>query len=189
MILNPARQNGYINIYESMSIHVTIYNDMKCEICTFEDVLPIWDKDLWPNRVSKIESRSSLFWHSSLWEGFGNVSITKKQKEIWKYEPTFFCIRDNDKIIGVNSGFRTEDKVYRSRGLYVDNLYRCQGLSQKLLEATIQQGKREGCSWIWSLPRKTALPAYNKLGFYKVGNWIDEGVEFGPNCLAIHKLL
>ena len=162
---------------------------MRCEICTFEDVLPIWDKDLWPNRISKIESRSALLWDSHLWIGFGNVLIVKRRKEIWKYEPTFFCIRDNDKIIGVNSGFRTEEGIYRSRGLWVNSEHRGQGLGQQLLEMAIQQGKREKCSWIWSLPRKTALSTYSKSGFYKVGDWIDKGVEFGPNCLAIHKLL
>jgi len=162
---------------------------MYCEICTFDDVLPIWNKKLWPNRVSKIKSRSSLYWDVRQWIRFCNVSITKKQKEILKYEPIFFCIRDNNKIIGVNSGFRTEYKVYRSRGLYVNNLYRNQGLAQILLGSVVERGKREGCSWIWSLPRKTALPVYNKSGFIKVGDWIEDGVEFGPNCLAVLKLL
>ena len=162
---------------------------MDCEICTFEDIYDTWDKKLWPNRVSKIESRSSLFWDARLWEGYGNISIWIQKKKIWQYEPTFFCIKDNDNIIGVNSGFRTENKVYRSRGLYVDRDYRTQGLSQILLKATIQQGIQEGCVWVWTLPRKTALSAYNKSGFFKVGKWIDEGVEFGPNCLAINKLL
>ena len=162
---------------------------MYCEICTFDDVLPIWNKKLWPNRVSKIESRSALYWDVRQWIRFCNVSITKKQKEILKYEPTFFCIRDNNKIIGVNSGFKTEYKVHRSRGLYVNNLYRNQGLAQILLGSVVEQDKREECSWIWSLPRKTALPVYNKSGFIKVGDWIEEGVEFGPNCLAVLKLL
>lgn len=162
---------------------------MNCEICTFEDVLPIWNNDLWPNRISKIESRSALFWDVNEWTNFNNVSIIKKRKEIWEYEPTFFCIRDNNKIIGVNSGFRTEDRVYRSRGLYVNNLYRNQGLAKKLLNGAVEQGKREECSWIWSLPRKTAIEVYGGVGFIKVGNWIDEGVEFGPNCLAVLKLL
>ena len=162
---------------------------MYCEICTFDDVLPIWNKKLWPNRVSKIKSRSSLYWDVRQWIRFCNVSITKKRKEILKYEPIFFCIRDNNKIIGVNSGFKTEYKVYRSRGLYVNNLYRNQGLAQILLGSVVKQGKREGCSWIWSLPRKTALPVYNKSGFIKVGDWIEDGVEFGPNCLAVLKIL
>jgi hypothetical protein len=39
------------------------------------------------------------------------------------------------------------------------------------------------------MPRKTALLAYNKVGFKMIGDWFDEGVEFGPNCLAIMKLL
>ena len=60
---------------------------MYCEICTFEDVLPIWNKKLWPNRVSKIKSRSALYCDARRWIRFCNVFITKKQKEILKYEP------------------------------------------------------------------------------------------------------
>ena len=91
--------------------------------------------------------------------------------------------------MGVNSGFRTEEKVYRSRGLYVDLEYRCQGLSQILLREAMNQGKREDCHWIWSMPRKTALPAYQKIGFKKRGKWLEEGVEFGSNCLATRQII
>jgi hypothetical protein len=41
---------------------------------------------------------------------------------------------------------------------------------------------------IWSIPRLTALPAYERAGFKTVGNRVDEGVEFGPNiycCLGM----
>ena len=162
---------------------------MKCSICTFKDIYEIWDKELWPDRVSKIESRSALLWDSDLWLSWGNVRITKNRKSIWKFTPTFFCIKDQHDIVGVNSGFKTEQKIYRSRGLWVNPDHRGRGLSTLLLESTKEQAKNEGCSFVWTMPRKSALPAYEKVGFSKIGDWMDKGVEFGPNCLAIHKLL
>ena len=155
---------------------------MKCVQSTFDEIYDTWHDRLWPNRVSKIEPMSSLYWQHP------NTII--KDKTIFdKYSPTFWVIRNEDKIVGVNSGFRTEEKVYRSRGLYVDLEYRCQGLSQILLRKAMDQGKREDCHWIWSMPRKTALPAYQKMGFKKRGKWLEEKVEFGPNCLATRQII
>jgi GNAT superfamily N-acetyltransferase len=87
------------------------------------------------------------------------------------------------------SGFRTDEKVYRSRGLYVTPEKRGAGLSKMLLKLTIATAKKENCRIIWTMPRKSALFAYENVGFYKIGKWIDEGVEFGPNCIAINEIL
>ena len=46
---------------------------------------------------------------------------------------------------------------------------------------TESQAVREGCEIIWSIPRKSALKSYTKFGFETVGNYFDEGMEFGPN--------
>jgi len=157
-------------------------NNMKCEISSFEEIYPIWHDKLWPGRISKIEPLSSLYWC------FPN-KIIKDNSIFEKYSPTFWVVKDNEKIIGVNSGFRTDEKVYRSRGLYVDSAYRRQGISQILLRQAILQGKKEECHWIWSMPRKSALPSYQKIGFKKKGKWLDEGVEFGPNCLTTRQII
>ena len=159
------------------------------EKCYFEEIYDIWDKELWHNRVSKIEERSALKWNSNLYLGWGIAEITKDRESIWKNKTTFWKITDGDLIVGVNSGFKTEDNIYRSRGLWVHKDYRGYGLSTQLLKATLEQAKNEQCSHIWTMPRKTALLAYKKVGFNKIGNWFDESVEFGPNCLAIMKLL
>jgi GNAT superfamily N-acetyltransferase len=156
---------------------------------TFEEIYDLWNEGLWTNRVSKIESRSSLSWDARLWEGYGNISITKQKERIWKYEPTFWAARSGGKLIGVNSGFKTKDDIYRSRGLYVSPEHRGVGVSKMLLKLTINSAKQGGCRIIWTMPRKSALPAYESVGFHKIGGWIDEGVEFGPNCIAINELL
>ena len=156
---------------------------------TFEEIYDLWNEGLWTNRVSKIESRSSLSWDARLWGEYGNISITKQKERIWKYEPTFWAARSEGKLIGVNSGFKTNDDLYRSRGLYVSPEHRGMGVSKMLLKLTINSAKQGGCRIIWTMPRKSALPAYESVGFHKIGGWIDEGVEFGPNCIAINELL
>ena len=159
------------------------------EESSFEEIFEIWDKKLWPNRVSKIEERSALKWTSNLYLTWGNIEIKKDRKSIWENKTTFWKITDGDIIVGVNSGFKTENTIYRSRGLWVHEDYRGYGLSTQLLKATLEQAKNEQCSHIWTMPRKSALVAYEKVGFRKIGKWFDETVEFGPNCLAIMKLL
>ena len=164
---------------------------MICEYSetTFEEIYDLWNEGLWPNRVSKIESRSSLSWDAKLWEGYGNISITKQKETIWKYEPTFWAAKSDGKLIGVNSGFKTNDNIYRSRGLYVSPEYRREGVSKMLLKLTINSAKKGECRIIWTMPRKSALSAYESVGFNKDGRWSDEGVEFGPNCIAINEIL
>jgi len=159
-----------------------ILRNFKCTLSSFEEIYPVWNDKLWPGRISKIESMSSLYW-------WFPKEIIKDSSIFTKYSPTFWVVKDNEKIIGVNSGFRTDEKVYRSRGLWVDPAYRRQGISQILLKQAILQGKKEECHWIWSMPRKSALPAYQKIGFKKRGKWLDEGVEFGPNCLSTKQII
>jgi GNAT superfamily N-acetyltransferase len=149
---------------------------------TFEEVYPICNEQLWPGRISKIENMSSLFWLQP-------KEITKNHSIFEKYSPTFFVIKEDNKIVGVNSGFRTDDKVYRSRGLWVKEDYRSKGYGKVLLMQAIIQGKSEDCHWIWSMPRKLALKTYESVGFKKRGKWLDHGVEFGPNCLATRQLI
>ena len=156
---------------------------------SFEEIYDFWNEGLWPNRISKIEDRSALFLNWDLWKNFGNISITKQRKKIWEYEPTFWAVREENKIVGVNSGFRTDEKVYRSRGLYVTPEKRGAGLSKMLLKLTIATAKKENCRIVWTMHRKSALLANENVGFHKIGKWIDEGVEFGPNCVAINEIL
>tara|TARA_B110000114_G_C14952872_1_gene341063 strand:+ start:160 stop:309 length:150 start_codon:yes stop_codon:yes gene_type:complete len=33
------------------------------------------------------------------------------------------------------------------------------------------------------------MTAAESVGFNKIGGWIDEGFEFGPNCIAIKQIL
>ena len=141
---------------------------------SFDDILPIWEKNLWPNRVSKIETHSAMTWPPT-------HPTEPYSMKIFDYPVSFFGIYDNDNLIAVNSGHLTTDNEYRSRGLWVDPGYRGRKLAQKILVETIHQAKISGATMIWSIPRLTALPAYERVGFKTVGDVVDEGMEFGPN--------
>ena len=108
--------------------------------------------------------------------------------DIFNYEPSFFGVIRNGRIVGVNSGHRTKDNIYRSRGIWVDPDVRKKGVAQLLFDATEKQAIKEGCNMIWSIPRKSALSAYTKFGFETIGNFFDEGMEFGPNIYVTKEL-
>ena len=76
----------------------------------------------------------------------------------------------------------------RARGIWVDPEFRRYGVAQILFDMTEKQAKKENCDAVWSMPRKSALPAYEKFGFVKQGDFFDEGVEFGPNCWVLKRI-
>ena len=141
---------------------------------TFEQICQIWQSELWPNRVSPIETHSAMTWPFD-----GNQ--LEFDMDIFNYDASFFCVYRKQVIIGENSGHRTRDDLYRSRGIWVDPKFRKTGVAQTLFELTESKAREEGCRLIWSIPRKSALPAYTKFGFETVGDYFDEGMEFGPN--------
>lgn len=133
---------------------------------TFDEILPIWKNKLWPNRQSAIEPMSAMTWP---FEG----DPQPYNMSIFEYEPTFWGVFDGDKLVGVNSGHRTTDLQYRSRGIWVDPDYRGLGLAETLFSMLQNQAIIEECEMIWSIPRKTALKAYTKFGFETVGGFIE----------------
>jgi len=147
---------------------------MESKTISFEQITEVWHKELWPSRVSPIETHSAMTWPFD-----GNP--IEFDMDIFNYEPTFFGVFDNQKLVGVNSGHRTKDNVYRSRGIWVNPEYRKKGISKILFLMTESQAIREECNLIWSIPRKSALGAYTRFGFETVGDFFDEGMEFGPN--------
>lgn len=128
------------------------------KIITWEEILPIWKNQLWPNRTSPVETNSAMCYLQG--HNMSNM-IT---------HPTFFGYIQDNKIVGVNSGHACEDN-YRSRGLWVEPGYRNQGIGTILLKATIDQGVSEGFDLIWSYPRNTSWPTYRSAGFKLTSKW------------------
>lgn len=86
--------------------------------------------------------------------------------------PTFIgYFDDRDKLIGVNSGHRTDSNHYRSRGLWVNEDNRGRGIGVQLLLSIEQQAKNEGCDLIWSYPRQTSWSTYAVAGFTLSSCW------------------
>lgn len=103
---------------------------------------------------------------------------------IYDSEASFFSFLQGDQVAGVVSGFKTSNKEYRSRGLFVFPNARREGIATTLLREIEKQAMKEGCDTLWTMPRKTAIDFYTSFGFERVGDWFDEDVEFGPNCFV-----
>ena len=137
---------------------------MKTTKISFDDILPIWQDELWPTRESAIETHSAMTWPFSWPDEEIDMSI-------FEYTPVFWGVFMDNMLVGVNSGHRSSEVEYRSRGIWVDPAFRKTGVSQLLFEMTEDQATAEGCEMIWSIPRKTALKAYTKFGFQTVGDY------------------
>jgi len=143
------------------------------EIIDELNIIPFWQQ-LWPGR--QIPLMSSMLFP----KGY-DISIYKK------YKPTYFGYSIDGNIIGVNSGHKTSDTDYRSRGLFVLPEFRNRGVAVKLLEATINQAKEEDCSIVWTVPRDTSLYAYYKAGFDRASDFFETETS-AKNCYAIYKI-
>lgn len=143
------------------------------EKTTFDIVLNIWKNHLWTERKSEIDSHSAMLIN-------GGYELKN-----FDFPATFFVYKENDIIMGCNSGHMCYDKSYRSRGLFVFPDYRKKGIGYKLLEATVLQGLKERADLIWSYPKLESWPTYNKAGFELLSNWVES--ETGTNAYCVHK--
>jgi GNAT superfamily N-acetyltransferase len=125
----------------------------------FETIYKIWEKHLWPIRVTPIESNSAM------------VFLGGYDLENMKTTPTFLGYFIDNELVGVNSGHKCLDNSYRSRGVYVMPEYRRNKVGQQLLTATIEQGKIEKCNFVWSYPRKSSWNTYKAAGFELASDW------------------
>lgn len=138
---------------------------------SWEEVLPVWRNQLWPERKSKIEPTSAMCYQ-------GGYDMQNMQ-----FVPAFFSLR-TDRIIAINSVVMCADGSARSRGLWVDPSFRNKGYARIVLENSIIQAKDWGAKHLWTVPRQSSWPAYASVGFIRKSDWFSEGVEFGPNCYA-----
>ena len=147
---------------------------MKHEIkkISFEEILPVWSNDLWPNRTSPIEPNSAMCYK----EGY--------DMENMRTTPTFFGYYVDGELAGVNSGHLCKDSHYRSRGLFVYEKFRGMGIGTKLLRATIEQGRIENAILCWSFPRNTSWMTYHHAGFILTSEFMPN--ETGNNAYCVY---
>lgn len=144
---------------------------MQLEKISFDQILPIWRDHLWPNRISEITSNSAM----CFLEGYDLFNM--------QTEPTFLAYMIDGEIAGVNSGHMCNGKHYRSRGLYVFDKYRGNGLGTILLKATIEQAIVENASMCWSYPKDTSWKSYASAGYRLASDF--EISENGTNAYCI----
>lgn len=125
----------------------------------WEEILPIWQHKLWPDRKSAIESNSAM-------KLSGGYDI-----ENMKTVPTFVGYFIDDNLVGVFSGHKCSENDYRVRGFWVEPKYRKQGIGTELLQSLINQGKKEGCSIVWGYPKSTSWNIFKRLGFKLASDW------------------
>lgn len=104
-----------------------------------------------------------------------------------KYKPSFFVFEINEEIVAINSCHKSSDDAMRSRGLWVKPEYRRQGITRKLFNAIFDEALSQRCKYVWSLPRKTALAAYEASGFVKTSDWLETETS-EANCY-VRKML
>lgn len=145
----------------------------------YEFIYDVWSQFLWPNRKSKIQPTSSM-----TLDGNYDVSIHRR------YTPFFWGAFENGKLAGVNSGHKTDEFEFRSRGLYVFPNYRKKGIGRALLLTACEAAILKNCKVIWSAPRLSSSQVYERAGFRlttkKLSN--EHGFEFGPNLYAQKEL-
>lgn len=145
-------------------------------LLNWNEIELIWQTQLWPNRLTPIKTHSAMmFLHGYNMKNFS-------------YNSNFFGYKINEKIVGVNSGHKCADESFRSRGLWVDPLYRKQGIGRLLLEKTISQACVDGATFIWSYPRFSSWKTYQSVGFELQSDWAkSETSESNGYCLLLLK--
>lgn len=97
-------------------------------------------------------------------------------------KPIYIACFINNKIVGVESGYQTNTDYYRLRGLWVDDKYRRQGIATMLVRYLEERTNK---TYIWTIPRESALNFYLNYGF-KVVNEYKESI-YGKTFFVIKK--
>ena len=95
----------------------------------------------------------------------------------------YWAYKLDDEIVGVNSGYKSCENYYRSRGLWVIPRFRGAGFAKSLLDVAIGESIFWNCRYIWSYPREESLPVYESMGFEKKTDF--QGASDGFNCIAV----
>lgn len=146
---------------------------MKVEYISFDCIRDVWCNHLWKGRQA-VEPFQLWSWKTGVDLPFFDPLIA------YTTYPQFLGIKEGKKLIAVNSLFESDLEYTRSRGLWVHPEHRGRGLGKIILEATIEHTETE---WLWTFPRKSAMPCYEAVGFEQKSDWSDMGT-FGPNCVA-----
>jgi len=137
----------------------------------FETIQKVWRENLWVegDSADKRYNRIKI-------DGKFDQDMAEKTIMYWAYKL-------DDEIVGVNSGYKSCENYYRSRGLWVTPRFRGAGFAKSLLDVVIGESIFWNCKYIWSYPREESLGVYESMGFKKQGDF--KVADYGFNCIAI----
>tara|TARA_Y100001972_G_scaffold129096_1_gene194139 strand:- start:2744 stop:3196 length:453 start_codon:yes stop_codon:yes gene_type:complete len=137
----------------------------------FETIQKVWRENLWVegDSADKRYNRIKI-------DGKFDQDMAEKTVMYWAY-------RLDDEIVGVNSGYKSCENYYRSRGLWVMPKFRGAGFAKSLLDVVIGESIFWNCRYVWSYPREEALPVYESMGFEKKTDF--QVASYGFNCIAV----
>lgn len=87
----------------------------------------------------------------------------------------------DNQIVGVLNGYKTSINYFRTRGLWVNPIYRKKGIATKLMNYIERFALNEGSKILWTIPRKTAINFYKNYGFEQMSDFT---IYNGNNCFA-----
>ncbi len=140
----------------------------------FDEILPVWSTYLWKARVSEIAPTSAIKYGTLPYE----YDISYMDSEFHGVGAYF-----EDFLIGVNSVHNTGGSQWRSRGLFVFDEFRGNGVGQALLKSSIDIARKSGMTEMWTMPKQTSLTTYEKSGFVKTSDWFTTETSTA-NCYA-----
>lgn len=148
---------------------------------TFDEIKYYWKKYLWAKYTTKIHKVDIHTQKNYFYRVIKHLSSSLSRDQIDKWiKPTYIGYFVDDKIVGVESGYKSNIDYYRLRGLWVHEDYRGRGIATKLLNYLEERNNE---NFLWTCPRENALIFYIKYGFKITG--ISEKTLYGQNYFAL----
>jgi ribosomal protein S18 acetylase RimI-like enzyme len=127
------------------------------------------------------ESAEQFFAHDFTPEGLAkfkaDFSAAKVREKLNSAEFAYYVAEIDGEIIAVCS-IRNGSHLYN---LFTRADYHCQGVARALWQQVAHELKRDGVSKVTVNASNYAVPAYEKLGFVRVGEMkVFEGIPFNP---------
>lgn len=150
---------------------------------TFEEIEYYWNTYLWSKYTNDgyiIRKVNLTTQEDYTHPAYLNIKITLVEKII---PVTYIGYFIDEKIVGVESGYKTNKDYYRVRGLWVDENHRRKGIATKLIN-WLESKCRE--KYLWTIPRESAIRFYLNYGFNITGK--SAKTVYGQNYFAVKEL-
>lgn len=147
---------------------------------SFEEILPLWRDQLWPDRQSTIEPLSMI-------DSQGRIDLGLRELALLR-PPVFFKLTAplGSPPVGCQGIQRTGLRETRLRGLWVAPELRGQGWGRRLVETALEDARTRGENRVWVMARSSAEDFYAACGLRAYDRVT--GYEYGPHVLMERRL-